>query len=160
MSDRRSRAIPERRTPELPRPWRRDFVVIGIASFALNFAAAAFEATLFIPADAKIPAGVRHFGFALLQTILVLLIYGRGWMVFHRPDWFAARSGLGWAFVLTATPLTAAVFEFMAVRTDLWSYSARMPVVPVAEIGIVPVVQMTVFTVAVFLVVSQLQQRG
>ena len=155
----RSRALSAKRRPEPRRKWRRDFAGIAVGSFLLNLAAEALLARLFIPGEPAIPAGVRHFGAALMETLMVFLIYGRGWMVFHRSDWFAAPGGLGWAYILTAAPLMAVVFEFLAVRTGLWSYSARMPVIPVAGIGIVPLIQMTAVPVAVFQLVTKLRKR-
>jgi hypothetical protein len=140
--------------------WRRDFIVIAISAFLLSFAAEAMTAPLFVPAEPGIPAGVRHFAAALLQSIVVLLIHGRGWMVFHRPDWFVLRSGMRWAYILTAAPLMAAAIEFMAVRSRLWSYSPLMPTIPFVRIGIVPPLQTTIVAVAVFLLAARLRKRG
>lgn len=155
MSRKRASAAAQRKTA-----WRRDLAMIAITAFVLSFAAEAMAASLYIPAEPGIQAGVRHVAAALLQTIVILLIHGRGWMVFHRPDWFTARSGLMWAYVLTAAPLMAAVIEFMAERASVWSYSARMPVIPFARIGIVPILQTALIAVAVFLFAGRMRKRG
>ena len=154
MSRKRADAVAKQRTE-----WRRDLVVIAVAAFVLSFAAEALTAPLFVPAERGIPAGVRHFAAALLQTIVILMIHGRGWMVFHRSDWFVLQSGMMWAYVLTAAPLMAAVIEFMAVRSGVWSYSARMPVIPFIRIGVVPPLQTTIVAVAVFLLAARLRKR-
>lgn len=155
MSRKRAAATAKQRTE-----WRRDFLVIAFVTFVLSFAAEAVTAPLFVPAEHGIPARVRHFAAALLQTIGILMIHGRGWMVFHRLDWFTLRSGMMWAYVLTAAPLMAAVIEFMAVRSGVWSYSAGMPVIPVIRIGVVPPLQTTTVAVAVFLLAARLRKRG
>ena len=155
MSRKRADAAAKNRTE-----WRRDLFAIAMSAFVLSFAAEAATAPLFVPAEAGMPAGVRHFAAALLQTIVVLMIHGRGWMVFHRPDWFVLQSGMMWAYVLTAAPLMAAVIEFMAVRSGVWSYTARMPVIPFIRIGVVPPLQTTIVAVAVFLLAARLRKRG
>lgn len=155
MSRKRAAAVATTR-----RAWRRDLFAIALTAFVLSLAAEAVTAPLFVPAEAEMPAGVRHFASALLQTVVILLIHGRGWMVFHRPDWFTLRSGMMWAYVLTAAPLMAAVIEFMAVRSGVWSYSVRMPVIPFIRIGIVPPLQTTIVAVAVLLLAARLRKRG
>lgn len=155
MSRKRADAAAKSRTE-----WRHDLFVIAVSAFVLSFAAEAVTAPLFVPAEVEMPAGVRHFAAALLQTIVILLIHGRGWMVFHRPDWFVALGGMEWAYLLTAAPLMAAVIEFMAVRAGIWSYTARMPVIPLVRIGVVPLLQTTAVAAAVFLVVARLRKRG
>lgn len=155
MSRKRAAAVATTR-----RAWRRDLVAIALTTFVLSFAAEAATASLFIPAEAEMPAGVRHFAAALLQTVVILLIHGRGWMVFHRADWFVARGGMEWAYLLTAAPLMAAVIEFMAVRAGIWSYTARMPVIPLVRIGIVPLLQTTAVAAAVFFLVAKFRKRG
>ncbi len=141
------------------RAWRRDLVVISVAAFVLSVAAETMTAAMYIPAEPKLPAAVRHVAAALLQMIVILLIHGRGWMVFHRPDWFVLQSGMMWAYVLTAALLMAAVIEFMAVRSRIWSCTALTPVIPVARIGIVPLLQMPAIAAAVFLLVARLRKR-
>ena len=155
MSRKRADAAAKRKTD-----WRRDLVLIAVAAFVLSVAAEAATVPLFVPSEPGIPAGVRHVAAALLQTIVILLIHGRGWMVFHRSDWFTVRSGMMWAYLLTAAPLMAAVIEFMAVRFDIWSYTARMPVIPLVRIGIVPLLQTTAVAAATFLVVGRVRKRG
>ena len=155
MSRKRAAAAAKSRTH-----WRRDLVAIAVSAFVLSFAAEAVTAPLFVPAEAEMPGGVRHVAAALLQTTVILLIHGRGWMVFHRPDWFVARGGMEWAYLLTAAPLMAAVIEFMAIRSGIWSYTARMPVIPLARIGIVPLLQTTAVAAAVFLLVAKFRKRG
>ena len=140
--------------------WRRDLLLIAVAAFVLSFAAEAVTAPLFAPAERGIPAGVRHFFAALLQTIVVVLIHGRGWMVFHRPDWFVLQSGMMWAYVLIAAPLMAAVIEFMAVSSRIWSYTALMPTIAFVRIGIVPPLQTTLVAAAVFLLAARSRKRG
>lgn len=153
----RKRAAAAARTKSGP---RRDLLAIAGTAFVLSFAAEVLTAPLFVPAEANLPAGLRHVAAALLQTVVILLIHGRGWMVFHRPDWFAQRSGMERAYLLTAAPLMAAVIEFMAVRGGLWSYTARMPTIPFVRIGIVPLLQTTAVAVAVFLLVARFRKRG
>jgi len=52
--------------------------VIAVAAFVLSFAAEAVTAPLFVPSEPGIPSGVRHFAAASLQTVVILLIHGRG----------------------------------------------------------------------------------
>lgn len=133
--------------------------MISFAAFVLSAATEAVTASLYVPAEPANPAAVRHFGAALLQMIVVLLIHGRGWMVFHRPDWFVLQSGIMWAHVLTVAPLMAAVIEVMAVRGGVWSYTARMAVIPVLGIGIVPLLQTSAVAAAVFLLAARFRAR-
>lgn len=65
-----------------------------------------------------------------------------------------------WAYVLTAAPLMAAVIEFMAVRSRIWSYTALMPTIPFVRIGSVPPLQTTLVSVAVLLLALRFRKRG
>lgn len=64
----------------------------------------------------------------------------------------AARSRL-W-FVATAGGLTAFILEQYALATNRWRYNALMPIVPVLNVGLWPLLQMIVIPPAVVVLTS------
>ena len=81
-------------------------------------------------------------------------------MVFRTPAWYIAPGSRGWAFVLVSGLLIAIIIEYLAVRVSgVWSYSARMPLVPGLRVGLTPLLQ-TVLLPAASLQIAALRLRG
>lgn len=57
--------------------------------------------------------------------------------------WLARRAP--WAYVAAATgSLTALLVEWTALSMGAWSYNERMPIVPLVDAGLWPVLQLTI----------------
>jgi hypothetical protein len=98
----------------------------------------------------------RHcFVASLVDAGLVLLIFAAGAAVFGRRGWFVRPGRRGVALTLGAGLLIGVVVEWVAVHSlGLWGYTARMPVVPLFDVGLTSVAQMLVLPLVIFRVVA------
>jgi hypothetical protein len=93
---------------------------------------------------------------SLGDGLLVLLIFGAGWAVLRWRDWFVRPGVRGYALMLAAGLVIAVTVEWVAVRiAGSWVYSARMPVVPLLGVGIMPVAQMLLLPPLIFHIVAR-----
>lgn len=87
---------------------------------------------------------------SLKDAIVVLCIYWLVALALQKTDWifdadikdylFAAFLGLMYAFGI----------EFHALQTGRWQYNELMPMLPIVNIGITPLLQMTILPSAIF----------
>lgn len=92
---------------------------------------------------------------SLGDGVLVCLIYVLGCFVFRRRDWFVTEQRLRIPFLLMAGFVVGVAVEWIGARLlQRWVYEPSMPLLPGLELGLVPVVQMTVLPMAVFLIVA------
>lgn len=97
-----------------------------------------------------------HCGLAALgDGLLVLLIYGVGWGVLRRRDWFVRPGIAGYAVMLAAGLMISVGIEWLAVFVaKRWAYTARMPLVPLINVGLAPVAQMLVLPPLIFAILA------
>lgn len=88
---------------------------------------------------------------SLGDGVIVLMIFGVGWLALRRMDWFA-RPGLSGYFLMLVTGFVIAVIvEWSAVYAlDRWRYAASMPMLPGLGIGLSPVLQMLILPPVIF----------
>lgn len=98
---------------------------------------------------------------SLGDGLLVLLIFSIGWMITHRPYWFE-RPGVGGYALMMVTGLAISMgVEFLAVQIgEWWSYTKRMPLVPVLGVGLAPVAQMLILPPLTFYLTTAWRRRA
>ena len=83
--------------------------------------------------------------------LILLLILVIGWCVHRRLDWFVKPGVLGYIVMTVSGLLIATLIEWVAVHVaQRWSYAARMPLLPVLNIGLIPLAQMLVLPPLIF----------
>ena len=104
----------------------------------------------------------RHcFVASLGDGVLVLLIYAVGWLAWHRQNWFERPGARGYALMLVSGLTIAIAIEWIAVHVlQRWAYLPAMPLLPVIDIGIVPIAQMLVLPPLVFRIVAARTSRA
>lgn len=94
---------------------------------------------------------------SLGDGILVCLIDALGRLAFRRHDWFWSGQRLRIPFLVLAGILVGVTVEWIGARVlRRWAYEPSMPLIPGIELGLVPVMQMTVLPTVVFLIVAAL----
>lgn len=92
--------------------------------------------------------------------LLVCLIYGAGYGAFGRQDWYEQPRARHYVLMLVVGALIAIAMEWIAVHIiRRWAYTPSMPVIPVLEIGIVPLAQMLVLPPLVFALATAYRRR-
>ena len=101
---------------------------------------------------------------SLGDGVIVLIIFGVGWWVLRRADWFVRPSASAYALMLVTGLIIAILIEWVAVYgMGRWSYTARMPVLPVLGVGLSPVLQMLLLPPVIFKAAAwwlERRQRG
>jgi hypothetical protein len=71
-------------------------------------------------------------------------IAGSGWLLFGRADWYI-RPRLKEYLLMTVLGFTIAVLiERRALAGSRWVYTDQMPIMPIVNVGLVPVLQLIV----------------
>lgn len=97
--------------------------------------------------------------FFMLTIYLVLAAVHRDW--FWVTDRGAYTHPGTWIVTLVAGMLLAVSFELWAVYVDhRWSYAAFMPLLPIVQVGLTPVLQMILIPAGTFLLVSSFFRRS
>jgi hypothetical protein len=98
---------------------------------------------------------------SLGDGILVCLIDALGCLVFQRRDWFYSGHRMRIPFLILAGIVVGVAVEWIGARVlRRWAYEPSMPLVPGLELGLVPVIQMTVLPAVVFLIVAAALKPG
>ena len=88
---------------------------------------------------------------SLGDGFIVLMIFGVGWLVLRRMDWFARPGLTGYGLMLVTGFLIGVLIEWGAVYIlDRWRYTASMPMLPGLGIGLSPVLQMLILPPVIF----------
>lgn len=92
---------------------------------------------------------------SLGDGVLVLLILAAGWLRWRNAGWFRQPGAGHYALMLGAGLLAGMAVEWVAVHIlERWSYTPRMPLLPLLQIGIVPLAQMLLLPPLIFRVVA------
>jgi hypothetical protein len=129
---------------------------IFIVAVGCNYVWELAQSSLYVGMDDFRRVLWHCFVASLGDGLLVLLIFGAGWAVLRWRDWFVRPGVRGYALMLAAGLVIAVTVEWVAVRiAGSWVYSARMPVVPLLGVGIMPVAQMLLLPPLIFHIVAR-----
>lgn len=134
----------------------RTFIVtLVIASFSFNWLWEMIQMGAYVEmAGLAWSETILRCAFAALGDLgMTLAIYGLGCLAAGQWRW---GMGGGWNIYLTGALLGAifnVAFEWKSQHSGRWSYNERMPIVPVLEVGLWPLAQLTLlvpicFTIA------------
>ena len=139
----------------------RTLTVVFLVAVAVNYPWELAQALLYAwPGDTRNPWW-HCFVASLGDGVLVLLIFGVGWLVLRRHDWFARPGTRGYALLFTMGLVLAVAVEWVAVHVlQRWTYLPAMPRLPILDIGIVPILQMLVLPPLIFRVAASRIFRG
>ncbi len=134
--------------------WRLS-ALIFIVAVPINYVWEITQAPLYVGMDSfnlvRWCCGLASLG----DGLLVLLIYGAGWAVLRRWDWFIQPRMKGYGLMAVVGLVIAVAIEWVAVfLADLWTYKPTMPVVPVLALGFTPVAQMLLLPPLIFRLVA------
>lgn len=83
------------------------------------------------------------------------MIFGIGWMALGRRTWIEQPGVEGYLVMLTPGGAISVGIEWTTVHVlHWWRYDEQMPLVPLVNIGIVPVIQMLVLPPLIFRLVA------
>jgi hypothetical protein len=121
----------------------RNLLTLFAVSVAINFVWEMAQMPLYedMPFDA-LSSWWLCFRASIGDGVIVLTIWAIGAAVYNQSDWFRPLH-LGNITVLLMSGAAIAVgIEIHAIGTGRWAYSALMPILPVANVGLSPLVQL------------------
>jgi hypothetical protein len=131
------------------------FASIFIVAVALNYVWEVAQSPLFAGANQWENLWWHCFVASLGDGVILWIIYGIGWTVFKRADWFINPGVSGYGVMLTSGLIVAIAIEWVAVhRLQRWEYGSSMPVVPGVDIALVPILQMLILPPMIFYIAA------
>jgi hypothetical protein len=131
-----------------------------VVSVVLNYFWEIGQAFLFVGMDRWENIGWHCLVASLGDGLMVWTIHAAGWLFFRRSDWFIAAQWKGYGVMLASGLLLALAVEWLAVHVlQRWTYTSDMPLLPGANIGITPLLQMLLLPPLVFYIVARGSKR-
>jgi hypothetical protein len=142
-------------------PSLRLMPAVFVVAVALNYLWELAQGPLYVGVTDD-PWALWHcFVASLGDGILVCLIDALGGLVFRRRDWFYCGHRLRFPFLVLAGIVVGVAVERIGARVlRRWAYEPSMPLIPGLELGLVPVIQMTVLPTVVLLIVAAALKPG
>jgi hypothetical protein len=128
----------------------RLFIATFLVAVAFNFVWEVAQSPLFAPMGGWLLGSWRCFVASLGDGVIVMAIAVAGWVLFRRVDWFSRPGIAGYAFMGALGAAAAVAIELGARATSRWSYTDQMPLIPIVQVGLVPVLQMLAIPPLVF----------
>lgn len=137
----------------------RTLAVVFVIAVAVNYPWELLQRPLFTPFSDIGSAWLHCFIASLGDGLIVLLLFGLGWLVLGRRDWFVRPGVRGYALLLASGAALAVLIEWVAVDVlQRWAYADAMPRLPALDVGLVPVLQMMLLPPVVFRVAAALRR--
>jgi hypothetical protein len=129
----------------------RTLATVSASTVIVNYPWEMLQSPLFTTDPSSAPMWRHCFVASLGDAVLVLVLLGVGWALRRRLDWFERPLVKDSVALIGAGALLGIGVEWLAVHVfGRWSYRPEMPRIPGLEIGLVPVVQMTLLPPLVF----------
>ena len=128
---------------------RRILAIFGLA-VALNYVWELAQTPFY--AGVTLPDALWHCFIASLgDGILVLVIFAAVAYAMRAADWFIRPTSRSYLTMAIAGLALAVVVEWWGLHVaGRWRYSALMPIIPLVEVGVVPILQMLVLPPLIF----------
>ena len=131
------------------------FIALFVVAASLNYPWELAQAPLFVQTQEWGASWWHCLVASLGDGVFVWMIYVVGWAVFGRPDWFEYPRWSQYALMLSSGALIAVGVEWVALHlAHRWAYSAKMPLLPGLNIGLIPIFQMLLLPPVVFRLVA------
>lgn len=82
------------------------------------------------------------------DAVLTLLAYGLGTLFTRSLSWGIRGGWKGYLTLAICGTVFALVIEWIAKALGYWTYSERMPIVPLVKVGLLPLLQLTILVPA------------
>ena len=122
-----------------------------VISVLLNFLWELAQMPLYVEDGNVLEFAVHCIVPSLGDGIIVLIIFGVGWKLLRRADWFFRPGASAYAVMLATGLVISVLIEWVAVYgLGRWSYTTRMPIVPLLNVGLSPILQMLLLPPVIF----------
>ena len=142
------------------RPTWQIVAAVYVFAVAVNYPWELAQSSLFTTASHGGNVWLDCFIASLGDGVMVLLLFGFGWLAVGHRHWFVHPGRGGYAMLLVAGAGIAVAVEWIAVHVlQRWTYSDAMPRLPALDVGLVPVLQMVLLPPFIFHLVAAVRRR-
>ncbi len=125
-------------------------ITITVLSFLLNFAWELIQVPLYIPSLYSL----EHIAFcalaSLADVIMVLLLYLGFALIFKNPLWIQHLKWKRIVIVILTGGTGAVLAEIRHLSLGTWAYADSMPIIPIINVGISPVLQFMILPLLIY----------
>jgi len=138
------------------RPLLGDLLLIFAAAVPVNYAWELAQTPLYTGVD--FPGAAWHcFVASLGDGLLVLLIYAAVAVGVRSRDWYMHPAAASYIATAAAGLAVGVAVEWWGLHVARrWQYSELMPIIPGADVGLAPILQMLMLPPAIFAAVRRL----
>ncbi|MFA6184404.1 MAG: hypothetical protein WC682_04900 [Parcubacteria group bacterium] len=123
--------------------------------FGANFIWESAHSFLYMPHYAGFWSFVFiHIKASLGDMLIYVLLYLSGAFVFRNNKWFLTQRKYPYLFLIFMGFCLAIIIENFALKSGRWAYNDLMPIVPIINIGLSPILQLVIIPSAIMKVIS------
>lgn len=131
--------------------------LIFLIAVALNFVWEFLHHQLYI---CSIPATECAWRDALIDALIILGIFFAGIILFKDTSWNSRLTKKKIFIVALASFIIAYIIELQGIYLGKWEYTELMPVIPLLNVGLSPILQMIVLPLLTFFIVGKVTNTG
>ena len=139
----------------------KNIVFVFISAFVMNFIWEISQAFLYAPHYVGIADFiVVHLIATVGDVVMLVIIFIITSLFYKRWNWVKERKGDSYIIVALLGFIFAVAIEKYALSAGRWAYNGLMPIVPIINVGVTPVLQLTIIaSLLVFLVKRYASKR-
>ena len=130
--------------------FKRFIFIMLVMAFLLNFAWEVAQVPLYKGASFN----KEHITFCALASvadaIMVLLLYFSFGLINNNPLWVQRLTLLRILILMLAGGLGAVAVEIKYLSSGTWAYDTSMPLIPIAKVGLLPVLQFMLLPACIY----------
>ncbi len=126
---------------------------IFVIAFILNFVWEILHYPLY---NCKIPLGVCARVTAFRDALIILGMYFAGVFLFKDLSWISRITKGRAGIAISASFVIAYIIELQGIYFGKWEYGALMPIIPVLDVGLSPVLQMMILPLLTFFMAGRI----
>lgn len=96
----------------------------------------------------------QHFWICFVATlgdvVIVLMLYGLFAVAYRNTRWIMSMKKTSTALLIIAGAAIAVLIEWLALATGRWGYAPGMPLIPLFDVGVLPVLQLILLPLLTF----------
>lgn len=100
-----------------------------------------------------------HIKASLGDVLIFILIYAIGILIFKNKQWFLLKKNSIYIFSAVCGFIIAVLIEKYALSTGRWVYNNLMPMIPLLNVGLFPVLQMILLPLFFMKISNKLFQK-
>lgn len=117
-------------------------ITLFVVAYVLNLLWENLQKPSFLGFEVFWKSGITCYVAAFGDALIIIGIYFLIALIRKKYYWFSIRTKEEVVLLLVFGFVVAILFEKFALTTNRWEYTALMPIIPLLNVGLVPILQM------------------